>query len=177
MRNLHADTDDLASASPPAGGVWTFPRLPPRGPRTWRLKRNCALRPNQYFAAIGLLMGISAAVAISCWIRGLWVVPIFCCIELAAIAAAALAYARHAIDGETITLTEDRDIRVEVDRGVRHDTYLLKEQGLRLIKDDSDILCLRQGTTCIQVGRYASPAARDAFEVGLRSALTGRTDR
>jgi uncharacterized membrane protein len=124
-------------------------------------------------AAIGLLMGISALVAIACWIRGIWLVPIFCCIELIGIAAAALAYARHAIDGEVVTLTEDRNIRVEVDRGIRHDAYTFLAQRLRVVRDSRDDLWLRDGGLCIQVGAHTSPVTRDMFEAELRKALAG----
>ncbi|WP_082988050.1 DUF2244 domain-containing protein [Bordetella bronchialis] len=172
MRHTHIRPDEWMSASPPAS--WTLPWRAPPGPRVWRLKRNCALRPAQYFAAMGLLMGISAAVAIGCWIRGIWLVPVFCGIELIAIAGAALAYARHAIDGETITLTEAREVRVEIDRGPRHETHVLRVDGLRLLKEEADTLWLKQGATCIPVGRHASPAMRAAFEADLRKTLARR---
>ncbi|WP_158515159.1 DUF2244 domain-containing protein [Bordetella sp. H567] len=177
MRHASLNTDDLVSAAPPTAGVWAPAWRPPPGRHVWRLKRNCALRPTQYAAAMGLLMGISAVVAIACWIGGIWLVPIFCCIELSAVAVAALAYARHAIDGETITLTETRDVRVEIDRGLRHETYLLQAQGLRLVKEDADTLWLRQGAIRIQVGGHAAPAMRDAFEAELRDMLAGRPGR
>lgn len=174
MRHASLHTDDLVSAAPPTAGGWALAWRAPRGPRVWRLKRNCALRPSQYAGAIALLMGIAAVVALACWIRGIWLVPLFCCIELAAVAAAAVAYARHAIDGETVTLTDARDVRVEVDRGLRHETYLLPVQGLRLVKENAETLWLRQGATCIQVGQHAPPEVRDAFEADLRNMLAGR---
>lgn len=177
MRRLSLNTDDLASAAPPAAGGWAFPWRPPRGSRVWRLKRNCALRPVQYAAGIGLLMGMSTLVALACWIRGIWLVPVFCGLELAAVGTAALAYARHAIDGETVTLTDAREVRVEVDQGLRHETYLLPAQGLRVIKDTDDTLWLRQGATRVQVGAHASAAVREAFEADLRAMLAGGMGR
>lgn len=174
MRQLRLHTDELASAAPPMAGGWGLPWRPPRGAHVWRLKRNCALRPGQYLAAMGLLMGISALVAIACWIRGIWLVPVFCCIELTAVSAAALAYARHAIDGETVVLVGNREVRVDVDRGLRHDRYVLPAQGLRLIRDEDGALYLRQGGTRLQVGAHAPAAVREAFAADLRDMLAGR---
>jgi uncharacterized membrane protein len=171
MRDLRLRSDDLVSASPPGAGAWVFPWLPPRGPRTWRLKRNCALTPRQYLGAMGLLMGISALVAAGCWIRGIWLVPVFCGAELVAISAAAFAYACHAIDGETVTLTEDGHVRVDVDRGLKHAAHVLDSRRVRLVRTDANDLWLHQGPVRLEVGRYASASARDGFEAELRKAL------
>lgn len=174
MKDLRLPSDDIASASPPGAGTWRFPWQPPEGPRAWRLKRNCALRPRQYLAAMGLLMGLSALVAVACWIRGLWLVPVFCALELVAIGVAALAYARHAIDGEIVAFTDDGHLRVEVDRGRWHASHLFEPWRVRLVRTDAGELWLHHGGTRIPVGGHASPAVRDAFDAELREALRQR---
>jgi uncharacterized membrane protein len=174
MRDLRLYSDHLASASPPGAGAWVAPWRAPRGSRTWRLKRNCALRPYQFLAAMGMLMGLSALVALACWIRGLWLVPIFCSIELVAIAVAVLAYAPHAVDGEIVTLTAERQVRVEVDRGTRRDAYVFQAHRLRVVRDDKNALWLRDGDMRVKVGSHASESARDMFAAELREALSGR---
>jgi uncharacterized membrane protein len=173
MRRFSEDIDELLSAAPPNGAAWRLPGGDWRGPRAWRLKRNCALRPPQYLAAIALLMGIAALVAVACWVRGIWVVPLFCGVELLAIAVAALAYARHAIDGEIVAVTPDKRVRVEVDRGLLHTSYVFEADRIRLIKpaEAPDTLWLHHGATRIQLAGYTSGAVRDAFEGELRRAI------
>jgi uncharacterized membrane protein len=173
MRRISDDIDNMLSSAPPARGTWHVPHGSPRGPSTWRLKRNCALRPLQYLGAMGFLMSLSAVVAAACWIRGIWLVPLFCGIELLGIAAAAIAYARHAVDGEIVQLTGDGRVRVEVDRGLRHTAYLFLTNQVRLIRptDAPDTLWLHHGATRIELASYASPATRDAFENELRQAI------
>ncbi|CAM3585567.1 DUF2244 domain-containing protein [Bordetella sputigena] len=173
MRLIRGDIDELLSAAPPADTSRFARDDGPGGPRRWRLKRNCALRPGQYLTGIGLLMGISALVAIGCWIRGLWLVPIFCGFELLGIAVAALAYAHHAIDGEIVQVLADGRVHIEVDRGLRHASYIFPSSQARLIKpgDAPDALWLHHGATRIELAHYVSAEARDAFERQLRRAL------
>jgi uncharacterized membrane protein len=173
MRRISQDIEELLSAAPPSGAVWCAPGGDRPGPHAWRLKRNCALRPAQYLAAIALLMSLAALVALACWIRGIWLVPLFCGLELVVIAVAALAYARHAIDGEIVAVTPDRHVRVEVDRGLTHTSYLFEADRVRLIKpaDAPDTLWLHHGATRVQLAACTSAAVRDAFEGELRSAI------
>jgi uncharacterized membrane protein len=173
MRRFTQDIDELLSAAPPPGAVWWTRGGDPAGPRAWRLKRNCSLRPPQYLAAIALLMSLAALVALACWVRGIWLVPLFCGAELVVIAVAALAYARHAIDGEIVAVTQDRRLRVEIDRGLVHTCYLFDAGRVRLIKpaEAPDTLWLHHGTTRVQLAAYTSAATRDAFEGELRRAL------
>ncbi|ARP87450.1 hypothetical protein CAL13_15455 [Bordetella genomosp. 9] len=173
MRDQRLRHEDGISASPPRTGGWDGVGRPSRRPRVWRLKRNCALLPSQYLASIALLMGLSAAVAISCWIRGLWVVPIFSCVELTAIGMAAFIYARHAVDGEIVTLTEDGRLRVEVDRGLLHSAYVFEPGRVRLIRTAAEPgrLWLCHGSTRIELCRYVQESVAQAFEADLRRAL------
>ncbi|OZI20464.1 hypothetical protein CAL26_23490 [Bordetella genomosp. 9] len=173
MRLLRDDIQELLSAAPPADAARRVSAGRPRGPRSWRLKRNCALRPAQYLAAIGVLMGMSALVAVGCWIRGLWLVPVFCGAELLGITVAALAYAHHAIDGEIVRVDKDGQVHVDVDRGRRHDRYVFPSSQTRLVKpaDAPGTLWLHHGATRIELARYVSTDTREAFEGQLRQAL------
>lgn len=73
--------------------------------REWLLKRNCCLTPRQLGMAYCVLVILSCVVAALCAIAGLWQVALFTLLELVAVAAAFLVYARHASDCEHIELS------------------------------------------------------------------------
>lgn len=171
MRDIRLINAELQAGAPPGGAAWPYSAPPPRDERRWRLKRNCALRPGQYAGAIAGLMTVAAVVAIACWIKGLWLVPVFCAVELTAVGAAALAYARHAVDGEVVTLTADGRLLVELDHGTRRRKLEFAAARVRLVKDADNFLWLRQGERQIELGRQLSGIARDTFEAELRRAL------
>jgi uncharacterized membrane protein len=160
---------------PPAWGVHP-PPAPQRPPRTWRLKANCALSPRQFMASMGALMAASTIVAACCALRGLWLVPIFCGLELLVIVAAALAYARHAIDGEIVTLAGDGRILVEADCGLRRTSHVFQLGQARLVRPDTQpgTLWLQQHTRRLRLGQHAPPGMLAAFESELRQQIRMR---
>jgi uncharacterized membrane protein len=176
-RNLYkeAPASTATKPRPPDPPIWAAQRPPPPQPpsRTWRLKANCALSPRQFMASIGALMGASSIVAICCALRGLWLVPVFCGAELLVIAVAALAYARHAIDGETVTLTCDGLVLVEADRGLRRTSHVFQLGQARLVRPDTEpgTLWLCQHTRRVRLGQHAPPAMLAAFESDLRQRI------
>ena len=72
----------------------------------WLLKRNCSLSPRQVAVAYGLLCLFAFAIAGVFALHGFWVVFLFAVLEMIAVAAALLHYARHATDHEHIALSE-----------------------------------------------------------------------
>lgn len=75
--------------------------------RVWTLSRNCALTPRQVGALYLSLVVASVVIATIFLIRGAWMVLPFSLMEIAAVGAALLVYARHAVDRERISLAAD----------------------------------------------------------------------
>src|SRR5438270_13892551 len=71
----------------------------------WLLRRNCSMTPGQLVAFYVSLCAWSLAIAGAFWWRGATLVMPFAGIELLAVAAALVVYARHAGDRERVVLT------------------------------------------------------------------------
>ena len=74
--------------------------------REWLLKRNCSLSPRQAGKAYRVLCAFVLTIGLAFAVRGVWFVFMFGLIEILALAAALLHYARHATDHEHIALSE-----------------------------------------------------------------------
>src|SRR6185295_11383634 len=74
----------------------------------WLLKRNCSFAPRQLLAFYASFCLLSLAIAGLFWLKGAVLVMPFAGVELLAVGAALLAYARHAADSETIRLLPGR---------------------------------------------------------------------
>jgi hypothetical protein len=74
----------------------------------WMLKRHCSVTPAQLGWAYGLLCVVSLGIGAAFWLSGAPFVLGFAWIELIAVGLAFLAYARHASDGELISLRGSR---------------------------------------------------------------------
>ncbi len=84
----------------------------------WLLRRNCSLTPRQLLWFYLSLCAISFGIATMFWVQGVRLVMLFAWLELLALGAALLAYARHATDSETIALADDM-LTVELACGSR----------------------------------------------------------
>jgi uncharacterized membrane protein len=142
----------------------------------WKLKRNCSLAPRQLLGFYFALCGISLAVAAFWWWHGAALVMPFAALELLAVGAAMLAYARHAADNESIALrggrltvehvSGNRRVRVEFEpRWVRVEVKSVPGAG-----DGSLVELSGQGRK-IAVGRYLRPELRRELANELRMAL------
>ena len=74
----------------------------------WHLRRNCSVTPRQLCLVYAGLCFVSLAVGIGFWMIGAKLVLGFAGLELLAVGAAFLVYARHAADGETVSLQDGR---------------------------------------------------------------------
>ena len=138
----------------------------------WLLKRNCSIAPRQLLAFYLSLCLLSLSIAALFWLRGAPLVMPFTGLELVAVGAALLVYARHAADRESLrlrpgVLTVERTVgprtlaidfaagwvRVEPERGDRS-LIELSERGRR-----------------ISVGRFVRPELRRALADEVRWAL------
>ena len=74
----------------------------------WLLKRNCSFSPRQLTAVFASLSLVSLAIAAVLWAQGALLVIPFAGLEIAALGAALVAYARHAADRERLVLRPGR---------------------------------------------------------------------
>ena len=71
---------------------------------SWNFRRNCSVTPGQLAACFGLMACVSLTIGAFCWFQGAVLVLPFASLELLAVGAAFVVYARHALDGERIWL-------------------------------------------------------------------------
>ncbi len=136
---------------------------------TWTLKRNCALTPRELAGAYGLMCGFSLLVGLGFAWAGFNFILGFAVIELLAVGTAMLVWARHATDGEVVTLCNNV-ICVQRCTGPRVDVVEMPAAWVR-VKAESRSVALRTGTQRILVGAQAHRASRAAFAAELRQAL------
>jgi uncharacterized membrane protein len=82
----------------------------------WFLKRNCSVTPAQLGWFYASLCVVSLGIAAFFWQHGATLILPFAWLELGAIGVAFLLYARHAADGERISL-QGRRLVVELESG------------------------------------------------------------
>jgi len=170
-------TPGALSAGARAGGPSrTDAAPPPRAAhieREWSLKRNCCVQPRQFVRIVGGLLGLLAAVAAAGWAVGLPFVSAFCLPEMVLVAYAGVAYARHARDGERLTLLADGRLILEIQDGPRLVRHELNRHWSRIVRarHPRDSLWLHYGKLRVRLGRHVPPARRARFEAEFRRAL------
>ena len=138
----------------------------------WLLKRNCSVTPAQLGWMYGSLCVVSLGIGGMFWMQGASFVLGFAWIELVAVGLAFLAYARHATDGETISLQGGRLV-VELESAGRRERAEFHRDWVRVeprAGDTSLIEVSGQGRT-VKVGRYVRPELRPALAHEIRRAL------
>lgn len=140
----------------------------------WFLRRNCAVTPTQlgwfYLSLCVVSLGIGAVF----WSQGAVLVLLFAWVELLAVGAAFLLYARHAADGERISLQDGRLV-VEFENAGRLERAEFRREWVRVeprLGDRSLIEVSGQGRT-IKVGRFVRPELRPVLAKEIRMALRG----
>lgn len=140
----------------------------------WRLPRNCSLAPRQFVAVLGSLALLSAAIAAGFWLQGATLVLPFASLEVAALALALVAYARHATDGERLLLADDRLV---VERMVGNHTDRIEfDAGWVCVEPRAAgaLIGLSGQGRRIEVGRFVRGELRDALARELRQELLRR---
>jgi uncharacterized membrane protein len=138
----------------------------------WFLKRNCSVTPGQLGRLYGSLCVVSLVIASFCWYQGAVLVLPFAALELAAVGAAFLAYARHAADGETISL-EGRQLVVELESAGHLQRAEFDRDWVRVepgVSDRSLVELSARGRS-VNVGRYLRPELRSVLAQEIRKAL------
>lgn len=74
----------------------------------WRLKRNCSVTPVQALGFFASLAIVSLLIGLAFWSQGVAFVLVFTVAEVVALGTALLVFARHAADGECVSLEGDR---------------------------------------------------------------------
>jgi uncharacterized membrane protein len=140
----------------------------------WFLKRNCSVSPVQLAWMYASLCVVSLGIGMFFWFQGARMILPFASLELLAVGAAFLIYARHATDGEKISL-DDAQLVVELEHAGRCERAAFNRQWVRIepsAADRSLIKVSAQGRSVV-VGRYVRPELRPALAQELRMALRG----
>jgi len=140
----------------------------------WFLKRNCSVTPSQLGWFYASLCVVSLGIGVFFWFQGARLILPFAWLELAAVGAAFVVYARHATDGERISL-QGAQLVVELENAGRLERAEFRRESVRIEPKAGDwslIEVFGQGRS-VQVGRYLRPELRPALARELRMALRG----
>ena len=138
----------------------------------WFLRRNCSVTPVQLGWLYASLCALSIGIGTFFWFQGVALILPFAWLELAAVGAAFLTYARHATDGETISLRGSRLV-VELENAGHLERAEFDRERVRVepsMADRSLIQLSGQGRR-VNVGRYLRPELRPALAQEIRRAL------
>lgn len=147
----------------PESGEWSV---------QWLLKRNCSLSPRQVLSCYVALSIVSLGIGLLFWIYGARLVMPFAWLEVAALGAALLCYARHAADAEVIRLQRGRLV-VEHACGRRVERVEFAPCWVRVgrAQGNGSLIELSGEGRRIAVGRFVRPELRRALADELRAAL------
>jgi len=159
----------LFAADPPPAKLPTTP-TPALG---WTLRRRLAITPRSFMQAYAIHGLISGAIAICFALMQLWIIVGFCVLQVGVVSGFYLHFALHAFDGESIRVTEDGDLDVEVVRGRHVSHHHFNPAWTRIERGGKNgiELYLCSGTTRVEVGHFLTPAKRRAFERDLQRVL------
>jgi uncharacterized membrane protein len=138
----------------------------------WFLGRNCSVTPAQLGRLYASLCVVTLGIGTFLWFQGAVMILPFAWLELAAVGAAFLAYARHAADREHISLS-GRRLVVELENAGRTERAEFNRDWVRVepaVDDRSLIEVSGQGRR-VNVGRYVRPELRPALAREIRRAL------
>ena len=138
----------------------------------WFLQRNCSVTPVQLAWLYVSLCVVSLGIASFFWWLGATLVLPFAWLELVAVGAAFVVYARHAADGETISL-QGRQLVVELENGGRRERAEFDRDWVRVEPNASDrsLIKLSGRGRSVSVGRFVRPELRPALAQEIRRAL------
>lgn len=138
----------------------------------WQLRRNCSVTPAQLGWFYLSLCTLSLAIGLFFYLQGaVWVLA-FAGLEVALVGLAFLAYARHATDGEWISL-QGANLVVECESAGRRERAEFARHWVRVepkCGEHSLIELSGQGRS-IEVGRFVRPELRQVLAREIRKAL------
>ena len=138
----------------------------------WFLKRNCSVTPQQLGWLYASLCVLSLGIAGMFWAMGAVLVMPFAWLELAAVGLAFLAYARHATDGERISL-KGRQLVVELESAGQLQRAEFHRDWVRVepVAGGRSLIELSGQGQRVNVGRFVRPELRPMLAQELRKAL------
>jgi uncharacterized membrane protein len=138
----------------------------------WALKRNCSVSPAQLGWFYASLCVVSLGIATFFWFQGATLVLPFAWIELAVVGIAFLVYARHASDGERISLQGARLV-VELESAGHLERAEFHRDWVRVEPraEDRSLIEVSGRGRSVWVGRFVRPELRPALAQEIRSAL------
>ncbi|MEO6921409.1 MAG: DUF2244 domain-containing protein [Collimonas sp.] len=144
--------------------------------REWDLRRNCAIAPRQLGFFYVILCATSMAVALGFALRGAWFVLLFAVLEMSAVAAAFLIYARHATDREHIAMLDDY-LLVELIQAQEVRQFKLDLRSIRIAVQETKkgLIGLEALGTRVEVGQFLTEWKRREFVRELRQEIQRRS--
>jgi uncharacterized membrane protein len=118
------------------------------------------------------LCTVSLAIGVFFWLPGATLVLAFAGLEVAVVGLAFLTYARHAADGEMISL-QGANLVVELETAGRLERAEFERQWVRVEPKSGDLSLIElsgQGRS-IEVGRFVRPELRQVLAREIRKAL------
>jgi len=138
----------------------------------WKLQKNCALAPAQLGWIYLSLCCVSLLIGTFFWMQGASFVLGFAGLEIMAVGLAFLMYARHAADGEWISIEGSR-IVVECETAGKRERAEFERQWVRIepIADDRSLIEESGRGRSVEVGRFVRPEHRLMLAQEIRRAL------
>ncbi|MBX9817313.1 MAG: DUF2244 domain-containing protein [Burkholderiaceae bacterium] len=138
----------------------------------WFLRRNCSVTPWQLIWLYVSLCAVSLGIGMFFWFQGATLVVPFAMLELLAVGFAFVVYARHAADGEHISL-RDGQLVVELESAGKLERAEFSREWVRVeprTGNGSLVELSGRGKT-IRVGRFIRPELRPLLAKEIRLAL------
>jgi uncharacterized membrane protein len=146
--------------------------LPSAEGKSWVFKRNCALKPWQLLAMLGLLCSVSGAVAAVFWWQGAVLVLPFTVLEWLVAVLAFGVYARHAGDREQLRLSGGTVVWECETAGTTERIEFRREWvSLRVLPGGRPLIELSEGHRRAVLGRFLRSDLLDALAQDIRAAL------
>ena len=139
---------------------------------SWRLRRNCSVTPSQLLTVYLMLCAVSLSIGVFFWFQGAPFVIGFTGLELALVGWAFLLYARHATDGEWISL-QGSSLVVERETAGRRERAEFERQWVRVEPKagEHSLIALSGRGRTMEVGRFVRPELRQVLAGEIRRAL------
>ena len=138
----------------------------------WQLRRNCSVTPTQLGWFYLSLCVLSLGIGLFFWSLGATLVLAFAGLEIAVVGFAFLVYARHASDGEKISI-HGGQLVVECESAGRLERAEFARQWVRVEPKSGDhsLIELSGQGRSIEVGRFVRPELRHVLAREIRKAL------
>jgi uncharacterized membrane protein len=151
--------------------VFTFAKVSAQSV-DWKLQKNCALAPAQLGWIYLSLCCVSLFIGTFFWMQGAVFVLGFAWLEVMAVGLAFFMYARHAADGEWISIEGSR-IVVECETAGKRERAEFERQWVRIepIADDRSLIEVSGRGRSVEVGRFVRPEHRSILAQEIRRAL------